>query len=103
MRFDTLLTRDDGPALAEQIAAMRDELRLGARGVTQRRDQLRQFELEIDERDQWWSLKFDDGTGSSYRDGQLSVGVDLARVAPFAESAVGPIRMLWPEKLPQWG
>lgn len=83
---------------------MRGELRVVARGVTQGRTQIRQFQIEMDEREQWWSLDFDGGHAWSYRDGQLSMGSDHpARAVPFAESAIDPIRMLWPEKLTQWG
>jgi hypothetical protein len=108
MRFDTLLTRADGPDLAAEVASLRDPRRLLARGLHMSWEGSSspwQFQMVVDEPEQAWTF---DQQGEKHRD-HYSDGILHSVDGPvnvsFARSgnAAPAVRMLTPELLLQWG
>jgi len=86
MRFDEVLARPDGPAVADELAALRRPGRVVIEGAHQ--DSPRehwQFRLDVDEHRQRWTLERSDLPTVSYRDGVLH-GDDGPSEVGFARS-----------------
>jgi len=108
VRFDTVLTRDDVPALRTEVAALRVPRRRLARGVSVRRDGRErpwQFQAVVDECDESWTF---DRQGYTHRD-RYEAGilhtVDGPSEVSFTRSGTvaSPVRLLTPEMLLLWG
>lgn len=105
MRFDEVLTRADGPAVAEELAALRRPGRHVIEGVHQASPrEYWQFRLDIDEQQQRWTLDRSDQPTISYRDG-VSDTPDGPVADTFEHSTVagGVVRMAVPELMLRWG
>lgn len=105
MRFDELLTRPDGPAVAEELAALRRPGRHVVEGVHQ--DSPREywhFRLDIDEQQQRWALDRSDQPTTAYHDGVLH-GEDGPFEETFEHSTVAErvVRMAVPDLMLRWG
>ncbi|WIB65752.1 hypothetical protein [Curtobacterium sp. MCBD17_040] len=105
MRFDEVLDRSDGPALAEEFAQLRTPGRYILDGVHQMPTGKHwQFRIDIDEVQQRWTLARSGGPDSSYSDGLLHNGDEDVEL-PFDRSlaATGVVRMAAPDQLRWWG
>ncbi|MCS6560288.1 hypothetical protein [Curtobacterium poinsettiae] len=100
MRFDELLTRSDGPAIAEELAALRRPARYVLDGIHQEsRQQFWQFRVDIDEPAQTWTLVRQRAKPVSYHDGVLHDPHDGPHEVSFARSMVSDpvVRMAVPD------
>jgi hypothetical protein len=105
MRFDEVLTRPDGPAVAQELAALRRGGRTVIDGVHQESPREHwQFRLDIDEARQTWTLDRSDQPTVSYRDGVLH-DEDGRFEDSFQHSTVAGtvVRMAVPELMLRWG
>lgn len=105
MRFDEVLTRTDGPAIASEIDTLRTPGRYVLEGVHQASPEHHwQFRLDIDDVAQTWTLERSNGPTSSYRDGILQ-DEDGESEEPFESSfADGDVtKMALPAQLLWWG
>ena len=105
MRFDEVLTRPDGPAVAEEVAALRRSGRHVIEGVHQVSPrEYWQFRLDLDEHRQRWTLDRSDQPTISYRDGVLDAS-DGPAPDTFEHSTVagGVVRMAAPDLMLRWG
>lgn len=106
MRFDELLTRSDGPAIAEEVAALRRPARYVLEGIHQEsRQQYSQFRVDFDEPAQTWTLVRQRAKPVSYREGVLHEPDDGPIDVSFARSMVPypVVRMAVPELMLRWG
>lgn len=106
MRFDELLTRSNGPAIAEELAALRRPDRYVLEGVHQEsRQKYWQFRVDIDEAAQTWMLVRQRAKPVSYRDGVLHDPDDGPDEISFARSMVSDpvVRMAVPDLMLRWG
>ncbi|MFJ4073635.1 hypothetical protein [Curtobacterium sp. NPDC089991] len=106
MRFDELLTRPDGPAIAEELAALRRPARYVLEGIHQEsRQKYWQFRVDIDEAAQTWTLVRQRAKPVSYRDGVLHDPDDGPDEISFARSMVSApvVRMAVPDLMLRWG
>ncbi|WP_426725278.1 hypothetical protein [Curtobacterium flaccumfaciens] len=106
MRFDELLTRSDGPAIAEELAALRRPARYILDGIHQEsRQKYWQFRVDIDEAAQTWTLVRQRAKPVSYREGVLHEPDDGPHEVPFARSMASSsvVRMAVPELMVRWG
>ncbi|MDT0234439.1 hypothetical protein [Curtobacterium sp. BRB10] len=106
MRFDELLTRPDGPAIAEELAALSRPARYVLDGIHQEsRQQFWQFRVDIDEPAQTWTLVRQRAKPVSYREGVLHDPYDGPHEVSFARSmASSPVvRMAVPKLMVRWG
>lgn len=105
MRFEEVLRRTDGPAVANEIDALRAPGRYVLEGVHQLSPgEHWQFQLDIDDVAQTWTLESSSGLSSSYRDGILQ-DEDGESERPFERSfAAGDVtKMALPTQLLWWG
>lgn len=105
MRFDEVLARSDGPAVAAGFAALRTPGRYVLEGVHQDADRRhRQFRLDVDESRERWVLDRSDSPTTWFHDGVLHT-VDGDRADTFAHSTVAGavVRMALPDQLLWWG
>lgn len=106
VRFDELLTRSDGPAIAEELAALRRPARYVLEGIHQEsRQKYWQFRVDIDEAAQTWALVRQRAKPVSYRDGVLHDPDDGPDEISFARSMVSDpvVRMAVPDLMLRWG
>ncbi|ROQ05746.1 MULTISPECIES: hypothetical protein [unclassified Curtobacterium] len=106
MRFDELLTRPDGPAIAEELAALRRPARYVLEGIHQEsRQKYWQFRVDVDEPAQTWTLVRQRAKPVSYRDGVLHDPDDGPDEISFARSMVSDpvVRMAVPDLMLRWG
>lgn len=106
MRFDELLTRSDGPAIAEELAALRRPARYVLEGMHQEsRQKYSQFRVDVDEAAQTWTLVRQRAKLVSYRDGVLHEPDDGLIEVSFARSMVPApvVRMAVPDLMLRWG
>jgi hypothetical protein len=106
VRLDELLTRSDGPAVAEEIAALRRPARYVLEGVHQEsRQKYWQFRVDIDEAAQTWTLVRQRAKPVSYSDGVLHDPDDGPDEISFARSMVSDpvVRMAVPDLMLRWG
>ncbi|WIB78998.1 hypothetical protein DEJ28_07840 [Curtobacterium sp. MCPF17_002] len=105
MRFDEVLSRSDGPAIAEELASFRTPGRYVLDGVHQVSVREHwQFRLDIDDVRQAWTLELSDGSVSSYSDGVLHDGDgDFDESFEHSTAAGGVVRMASPTQLLWWG
>ncbi|MBO9040635.1 hypothetical protein [Curtobacterium flaccumfaciens] len=106
MRFDELLTRPDGPAIAEELAALRRPARYVLDGIHQEsRQQFWQFRVDIDEPAQTWTLVRQRAKPLSYREGVLHEPDDGPIEVSFARSMISSpvVRMAVPDLTHRWG
>jgi len=106
VRFDELLTRSDGPAIAEELAALRRPARYVLEGIHQEsRQKYWQFRVDIDEAAQTWALVRQRAKPVSYRDGVLHDPDDGPDGISFARSMVSDpvVRMAVPDLMLRWG
>lgn len=106
MRFDELLTRPDGPAIAEELAARRRPARYVLEGIHQEsRQKYWQFRVDVDEAAQTWTLVRQRAKPVSYRDGVLHEPDDGPIEVSFARSMVSSpaVRMAVPDLMLRWG
>ena len=106
MRFDELITRSDGPAIAEELAALRRPARYVLEGIHQEsRQKYWQFRVDIDEAAQTWTLVRQRAKPVSYRDGVLHDPDDGPDEISFARSMVSypVVRMAVPDLMLRWG
>jgi len=106
VRFDELLTRSDGPAIAEELAALRRPARYVLEGIHQEsRQKYWQFRVDIDEAAQTWTLVRQRAKPVSYRDGVLHDPDDGPDEISFARSMVSDpvVRMAVPDLMLRWG
>ncbi|WNY34059.1 hypothetical protein Q9Q99_00075 [Curtobacterium flaccumfaciens] len=106
MRFDELLTRSDGPAIAEELATLRRPARYVLEGIHQEsRQKYWQFRVDIDEPAQIWTLVRQRAKPVSYRHGVLHEPDDGPHGVSFARSmASSPVvRMAVPDLMLRWG
>ncbi|WP_146242637.1 hypothetical protein [Curtobacterium sp. MCPF17_047] len=105
MRFDEVLRRTDGPAVASEIDALRTPGRYVLEGVHQvSSGEHWQFRLDIDDAAQTWILERSRGPSSSYRDGIMQ-DEDGKSEGSFERSlAAGDVtKMALPTQLLWWG
>uniref|UniRef100_A0A942Y9C4 Uncharacterized protein n=1 Tax=Neobacillus citreus TaxID=2833578 RepID=A0A942Y9C4_9BACI len=105
MRFDEVVTRTDGPAIASEIDMLRTPGRYVLEGVHQVSPEHHwQFRLDIDEPARTWVLERSNGPSSSYRDGSVQ-DEDGESEEPFESSfADGDVtKMALPARLLWWG
>ncbi|MDR6171130.1 hypothetical protein [Curtobacterium sp. SORGH_AS_0776] len=105
MRFDEVLTRADGPAVAQELAALRRPGRMVIDGVHQEAPREHwQFRLDIDEARQRWTLDRSEQPTVSYRDGVLH-DEDGQFEDSFEHSTVAgtAVRVAVPELMLRWG
>ncbi|MBF4597936.1 hypothetical protein ITJ50_13160 [Curtobacterium sp. VKM Ac-2889] len=106
MRFDELITRSDGPAIAEELAALRRPARYVLEGIHQEsRQKYWQFRVDIDEAAQTWTLVRQRAKPVSYRDGVLHEPDDGPIEVSFARSMIPSpvVRMAMPDLMLRWG
>ena len=108
VRFDELLTRSHGPAIAEGLAALRRPARYVLEGIHQEsRQKFWQFRVDIDEAAQTWTLDRSDGEHVSFREGVLHDDVYPGGSidAPFDRSTTDApvVRMAVPDLMLRWG
>lgn len=106
MRFDELLTRPDGPAIAEELAARRRPARYVLEGIHQEsRQKYSQFRVDVDEAAQTWTLVRQRAKPVSYREGVLHEPDDGPIEVSFARSMVSSpvVRMAVPDLMLRWG
>jgi hypothetical protein len=106
VRFDELLTRSDGPAIAEDLAALRRPARYVLEGIHQEsRQKFWQFRVDIDEAAQTWTLVRQRAKPVSYREGVLHEPDDGPIEVSFARSMVSSpvVRMAVPDLMLRWG
>lgn len=106
MRLDELLTRSDGPAIAEELAALRRPARYVLEGVHQEsRQKYWQFRVDIDEAAQTWTLVRQRAKPVSYRDGVLHEPDDGPIEVSFARSMISSpvVRIAVPDLMLRWG
>lgn len=106
MRFDELLTRSDGPAIAEELGALRRPARYVLDGIHQEsRQKYWQFRVDIDEAAQTWTLVRQRAKPVSYRDGVLHEPDDGPIEVSFARSMIPSpvVRMAVPDLMLRWG
>lgn len=106
VRFDELLTRPDGPAIAEELAALRRPARYVLEGIHQEsRQKYSQFRVDVDEAAQTWTLVRQRAKPVSYRDGVLHEPDDGPIEVSFARSMVSSpvVRMAVPDLMLRWG
>jgi len=106
VRFGELLTRSDGPAIAEELAAFRRPARYVLEGIHQEsRQKFWQFRGDIDEAAQTWTLVRQRAKPVSYREGVLHEPDDGPHEVPFARSLASSsvVRMAVPELMVRWG
>lgn len=106
VRFDELLTRSDGHAIAEELAALRRPARYVLEGIHQEsRQKFWQFRVDIDEPAQTWALVRQRAKPVSYRDGVLHDPDDGPDEISFARSMVSDpvVRMAVPDLMLRWG
>ena len=108
VRFDELLTRSDGPAIAEELAALRRPARYVLEGIHQEsRQKFWQFRVDIDEAAQTWTLDRSDGEHASFREGVLhddvypGGSIDASFDRSTTDAAV--VRMAVPDLMLRWG
>ncbi len=106
MRLDELLTRSDGPAIAEELAALRRPARYVLEGLHQEsRQKYWQFRIDVDEAAQTWALVRQRAKPVSYRDGVLLDPDGESTEVSFARSMVSDpvVRMAVPDLMLRWG
>ncbi len=106
VRFDELLTRSDGPVIAEEFAALRRPARYVLEGIHQEpRQKSWQFRVDIDEPAQTWTLVRQRAKPVSYRDGVLHEPDDGPIDVSFARGMVSSpvVRMAAPDLMLRWG
>lgn len=106
VRFDELLTRSDGQAIAEELAALRRPARYVLDGIHQEsRQKYWQFRVDIDEAAQTWTLVRQRAKPVSYRDGVLHEPDDGPIEVSFARSMISSpvVRMAVPDLMLRWG
>ncbi|MCY1693541.1 hypothetical protein [Curtobacterium sp. SL109] len=108
MRFDEVLTRDDGPAIAAELAAMRKPARYVIEGVHQDSPQeYWQFRLDVDEPRQSWTLDRSDSPPVGYRDGLLRdedyPNGSIEETFYGSTTSAPVVRMVLPELMLRWG
>jgi hypothetical protein len=105
MRFDEVLARSDGPAVAADIAELRTPGRYVLEGLHQYAERRHwQFRLDVDESQERWTLDRSDGPTVWFRDGVLH-DADGDSEDTFAHSTVAGavVRMALPDQLLWWG
>ena len=106
MRLDELLTRSAGPAIAEELAALRRPARYVLEGLHQESQQKYwQFRIDIDEAAQTWALVRQRAKPVSYRDGVLHEPDDGPIEVSFGRSIISSpvVRMAVPDLMHRWG
>jgi hypothetical protein len=106
VRFDELLTRSDGPAIAEELAALRRPARYVLEGIQhESRQKYSPFRVDIDEAAQTWTLVRQRAKPVSYRDGVLHEPDDGPIEVSFARSMIPSpvVRMAVPDLMLRWG
>ncbi|MBF4615846.1 hypothetical protein [Curtobacterium sp. VKM Ac-1376] len=96
----------DGPAIAEELAALRRPARYILEGIHQEsRQKYWQFRVDIDEPAQTWTLLRQRAKPVSYRDGVLHDPDNGPDEVSFARSMVSSpvVRMAAPDLMLRWG
>jgi hypothetical protein len=108
MRFDEILLRDDGPAIATELASLRRPARYVIEGVHQDSSQAYwQFRLDVDEPRQSWTLDRSDSPSVGYRDGRLRDEAypngSIEETFDRSTTSAPLVRMALPELMLRWG
>jgi hypothetical protein len=108
VRFDEVLARDDGPAVAAELASLRQPARYVIEGVHQDSPQEHwHFRLDVDEPRQSWTLDRSDSAPVRYRDGLLRDDAypngSTEETFDRSTTSAPVVRMVLPELMLRWG